>query len=324
MAMSDAFDPLRFQEEEGNMNGKAEAMVLASFVGDSLALGPHWVYDVDEIERRFGRVEKLMKPSPDSYHPNKEAGEFTHYGDQTLALLESIAEVRGFDLADFALRWRKLFSHYHGYFDHATKGTLHNFDEGKGPEESGAPSTDLSGASRVAPLVYRYRGDSGALVTAAKAQTAMTHNNPVVVQSAEFLARTALEILDGKAPVEAMKKVAGSWLKGGFVASAVDEALELSSLAAKDAILDLGQSCNTKSALPAVVVLVAKYESDLKEALVQNAMAGGDSAARGMAVGMLLGAHLGLEAIPGDWVSGMKASRHIQDLLARIDKSRGE
>jgi ADP-ribosylglycohydrolase len=152
----------------------------------------------------------------------------------------------------------------------------------------------------------------------------MTHNNPLVLQSAEFLVRTALEILDGEAPVAAMKKVADGRFKGGFVAGAVHEALESLSLSAKEAILDLGQSCNSKGALPAVVFLVARYESDLKEALVQNAMAGGDSAARGMAVGMLLGAHLGAEAIPGDWVSGMKASRHIRDLLARIDKTRGE
>ncbi len=34
------------------MKAKAEAMVLASFAGDSLALGPHWIYDIDEIERR--------------------------------------------------------------------------------------------------------------------------------------------------------------------------------------------------------------------------------------------------------------------------------
>ncbi|MGA2940205.1 MAG: ADP-ribosylglycohydrolase family protein, partial [Syntrophobacteraceae bacterium] len=43
---------------------------------------------------------------------------------------------------------------------------------------------------------------------------------------------------------------------------------------------------------------------NLREALVENVMAGGDSAARGLVVGMILGAHLGFEAIPSEWLSG--------------------
>jgi ADP-ribosylglycohydrolase len=57
--------------------------------------------------------------------------------------------------------------------------------------------------------------------------------------------------------------------------------------------------------------------------LVENIMAGGDSAGRGLLVGMVLGAHLGMEAIPPEWLNDMKAYPQIVDLLARIDKSRG-
>lgn len=303
------------------MKDRAEAMVMASFAGDSLALGAHWIYDVDEIERRFGRVEILLKPSPDSYHPTKDAGEFTHYGDQTMALLESVAEFGSFDLDDFSRRWRKLFSDYRGYFDHATKGTLQGFDQGRGPSESGSHSTDLAGAARIAPIVYRYRKDPASLISAVKSQTAMTHNTPAVVHSAEFLARVTHGILNGSGPVQAMKSVADEFFKGEPVATAVHEGLESLELSAKEAILDLGQSCNAKAALPAVVHLIARYETDLKEALVQNTMAGGDSAARGMVVGMVLGAYLGMEAIPGDWLAAMRASQRVRDLLARIEES---
>ena len=44
------------------MRGKAEAMVLASFAPDSLALGVHWIFDAQQISNQYGRVEKFLKP----------------------------------------------------------------------------------------------------------------------------------------------------------------------------------------------------------------------------------------------------------------------
>jgi len=44
-------------------------------------------------------------------------------------------------------------------------------------------------------------------------------------------------------------------------------------------------------------------------------MAGGDSAARGMLVGMVLGAHLGPESLPIEWVSELGDREKIEILL---------
>ncbi len=67
-----------------------------------------------------------------------------------------------------------------------------------------------------------------------------------------------------------------------------------------------------------MVHLVAKYENNLKEALIQSVMAGGDSAARGMLVGMVLGAHLGPESLPMEWVSELAVKEKIEASLDRI------
>lgn len=302
------------------MEDKAKAMVLASFVADSLALGAHWIYDVNDIDSRFGRVEHLLQPLKNSYHSAKELGEFTHYGDQTLVLLESLASKRGFDLNDFAARWKALFNQYNGYVDKATRATLSNFAEGRGPAESGSSSTDFSGAARIAPLAYLYRDDEEGLIRSSRAQTAMTHNNPLVLQDAEFLARVLLRILKGGKPVPAMVDVRDEFFRGTPMADRITQGIEAVSIPVRTAIQKFGQSCDTKGALPSVVQVIARHSNDVKEALVENVMAGGDSAARGMAIGAVLGASLGTEAIPADWLVSIKTTRRILDLLEKIGR----
>ena len=47
-------------------------------------------------------------------------------------------------------------------------------------------------------------------------------------------------------------------------------------------------------------------------------MAGGDNAARSMAVGMILGAYLGEEHLPEPWVTDLKKREEINNLLHQI------
>ncbi len=304
---------------EVTMSDRLKGMVMGSFIGDSLALGAHWIYDVDEIEHTLGRVDKLLKPLPGSYHPTKDAGDFTHYGDQALWLLESIAECGKFDLDHFAAKWRKCFADYTGYYDHATKDTLKNFADGAAPAESGSQSGDLSAAARIAPLAYRYRGDLDALLAAGRAQTAMTHNNPVILECAELLGRIVHAVLNGAAPASAIaQQLEGSGLTD-VLGGAIRNGLESLGTPSREAILGFGQNCGARAALPSVVHLVGKHQNDLRDALIENVMAGGDSAARGMAVGMIVGAHLGMKAIPEEWLAGLKQRSRIEALLQQID-----
>jgi len=301
------------------MTDNRRPMVLASFAADSLALGVHWIYDPNKIKNDFGRVDSLRKPLPGSYHPTKEKGEFTHYGDQTFLLLESIAARRGFDLSDFSRRWQELFRTYRGYVDQATKMTLQNLSQGKAIKEAGSSSTELSGAARIAPLVFLYHKNPEMLVKAARAQTQMTHNNPLVIESAEFFARVCCKVLEGTSPTEAMTEVAAERFKGFPLFAWVKEGIESGGKDSVSTIARFGQSCHTDDAFPGVVHLIVKYEDDLKEALVQAVMAGGDSAGRGLMVGMVLGAHLGDKGLPKEWVSGLKRGADILKLLEQIE-----
>jgi ADP-ribosylglycohydrolase len=300
------------------MREKSDAMVMAAFIGDSLALGAHWIYDVERIRKAFGRVDSLLKPGPDSYHPTKDRGDFTHYGDQMLVLLQSVAAMKGFDLKDFSSRWQVLFKDYDGYVDKATKSTMEGYGAGKGPEAAGSSSTDLAGAARIAPLVHVYRDRIDLLVEAAKAQTRMTHRDPQVVESAVFFARVGSMVLAGASPLEAMKTVAKKDFALSPIRDWVEAGVQSMGKESDQAIGEFGQSCHVAQAFPGVVHLIAKYENDLKEALVQAVMAGGDSATRAMAVGMVLGARLGWEGIPSEWLSALKKKDEIRKLLDAI------
>ena len=305
------------------MQDNSKAMLLASFAADALALGVHWIYNTRVIDKKFGRVERFIKPERPTYHPTKRSGEFTHYGDQALVLLESVAECDGFNLSDFAERWQVLFKNYNGYVDGATKGTLENLAAGKSPSESGSASDDLAGASRIAPLVYVFRNDLQALTVGAKAQTAFTHNNPDVIESAVFFAAITAQILAGDTPRAAIEKVQMDADHSAHLNEWIDMGLASAEQESRQTILDFGQMCETPAAFPGVIHLIAKYENDLKTALVENGMAGGDSAGRGMLVGQVLGAHLGMNAIPPHWMNELKARRKILELLQKIDQHHG-
>ena len=300
------------------MNTNAYAMVLGSFVADSLALGAHWIYDREKIVKDIGRVDTLLAPPEKSYHPTKKRGEFTHYGDQTLVLLQSIADNGGFNLADFATAWQRFYTTSTGYVDHATKETLTHFTEGKAPETSGSGSTDLGGPARIAPLVFRYRQDLDGLLAAVQQQTAMTHAGPGVAGSAEFLARTAFSILHGSSIRAALTDALDQGVGDIDLDLRLRRAMETADRETGQVIKEFGQMCATTAALPGVVHLVLRYGDNLREGLIENVMAGGDSAARGMAAGMLLGAACDREAIPDEWLESMAAFARIRQLLEDI------
>ncbi len=300
------------------MKEKAKAMVLASLAGDSLALGAHWIYDTKQIDEQIGRVDRLCKPLSGSYHKGRDKGAFTHYGDQTVVLLESIARNQGFVLQGFAEDWQRLFSSYSGYVDKATSRTMENFRQGASPENSGSGSSDLGGAARIAPLVYLYREESAMLLEAAVAQTMMTHTGPAAIAAAEFLARVTYSVLHGIIPRAAIEDALDAGVSDMDLDMRIRGALEITSVDSREVIAGLGQMCGAANALPAAVHLIVTHAHDLEKALIENTMAGGDSAARGLAVGMVLGAHLGMDAIPQHWLTEMQQYEQSVKLLTRI------
>ena len=295
---------------------RIKAAVIGAFVADALSLGVHWVYNTGVIDKKFGRVEHYHDPLT-TYHKGKKAGDFTHYGDQMLVLLESISG-GGFDAQRFAEMWRTFFADYGGYFDHATKTTLANMDAGNALTDSGSDSDDLSGASRMAALVSVYHDDLGQLVDAARAQTRITHNDERVIASADFFARCVFAVLGGEPPRAAIETTLNTHFADSPIASLVAMGLESHDRDTRETIAEFGQMCSVEAGLPGAVHLITRHADDFKTAMVENVMAGGDSSARGMITGMVLGAAHGMAVIPDAWQTKMTMSQRINTFLDQL------
>lgn len=297
------------------MDNHSRAAVWGGFVADALALGAHWIYDTDRIDREMGRVEAFLAPPDGGFHSGKDKGQFTHYGDQMMVLLRSTASSGAFDLERFFWSWQSLFRDYSGYVDRATRETLEGISAGKGPTACGSGSADLSGAARFAALAYHLGGEPDAFAAAARAQAAMTHSHPHVVDAAEFFARVTSAVLQGQSPVAAVRAVERDRFRREPFSQWVAQGLDSAGTDTRSAIKGFGQMCDIEAGFPGVLHLIGKYEKDFRRGLVENVMAGGDSAARGIVAGSVLGAGNGMSAIPDEWRRGLAVREELAALL---------
>lgn len=299
------------------MANHAKDMVRAALAADSLALGVHWIYDIEKIRSDHGRVENLIAPGIGSYHSTKKRGEFTHYGDQMLVLLASISD-GGFDPDRFFKDWQALFKDYSGYMDMATKATLKNIANGKGLTDCGSVSNDIAGAARIAPLVLSLRDDTAALEQAARTQTRMTHNDEATIDTAAFFARVCKACLDGEKPAAVIKEIANTIFTESLVGFWADQGLSAADQDSLEAVSRFGQSCHTNEAFSGVVQIIARYENDPGQGIVEAVMAGGDNAARASLVAQVLTAYNGADASIEKWFEELVQKDLITQYLDRI------
>ena len=295
-------------------------LLHGALVADSLTLPAHWIYDQAEIERRFGRITELQDAPADGYHSGKQRGAQTHYGDQALVLMESLEACGGnLVMDDFARRWRSFWDQSKSYRDHATKETLAHLQEGRGLTRAGSDSTELGGASRIAPLLLALRNeDQPTIIAAVRAQTALTHATPVVLDAAEFITRTVFLLLKGVSTASALHMAAALPYRVLPAELWLRQVEDLHDLPTAEAVAKLGLSCAMEKALPAVFAILLRHGDNLETALIENVMAGGDSAARGLVLGTILGAAYGRRSVPERWIAALQAGARVEAYLKAV------
>lgn len=285
---------------------RLKGMLYGAFIGDAFALGTHWIYDTEKLKIEASQVEHYTDPAKNLFHSGKHKGDFTHYGDQSLLLLKSIASNNGFDINVFKTHWLTHMSKYEGYLDHATKESLQLLDP---VNNLGSSSDELGGISRIAPLIF-YHFDDQELSRFIKEQTQLTHNNQLLLEFGKFLEDWILDLIIGKPLVPSLEQHIS---KHPSVKPYYDEIKYRLKEDSVKVIKDIGQSCPSQFAFPTALFLILKHPTDFMSAMQENILSGGDSAGRGMLIGMILGASLGFNQLPKHLIDHLNEKSIIEN-----------
>lgn len=310
---------------------RLRGMIWGQMVGDAAALGSHWIYNLSELESAYpDGIHGFEPPRVGHYHEGKSPGEFTHYGDAAMILLESTASCGRFDTIHFGSQFVEAMApgKYPGYIDHATRGTLENKqnyeDSHRGEEfdfQQGADDDQLATASSLTPVVATHFEDE-ALLEIVERATRVRQNNDRAVAYMQTNACILLELLEGRDIHSALHRVEEVVLRdsifGVELKRKIQSAFSSLSKSVSDATLELGQSCPLISSFPASLHSLIKQHESFEDCILDILRAGGDNAGRAAMTGAWLGAHLGIGAIPPSWRNRLRKQDKIQAWVEAI------
>ena len=276
----------------------AKELILSTLVADSYSLGSHWVYD----EKQLLNLDVDWNELNDAkalWHKGRKAGEFTHYGDQILWLYNFLQNKETFDVNEYTKYWFDRMQCYNGYIDGASRDTLANINEGLFP--TGSESTDLSVVGRVAPLLLVSK-DKKEFLENVENFVQVTHNSNEALIASRFFAKLLVEVLEGKEILKAIEELKEEFDSKfqGYINNGLASKTEDTSVA----IRNFGPACDINGGFQGVIHLLSKYDN-LKDMLVCNAKAGGETSARAMLATLIFMAQEDkkLTQIPPSWLS---------------------
>ena len=282
-----------------------------------------------------------------NYHPGKKAGGTTDYGDYNILVLEHLAQTsepkRAFEVASILPHWMNRFENNWGsWICTMTKETYAQVKQGRPVENLGG----ISNAMAIRHIAgYGYYDTEEELADLAR-KTMFTHTSEEALSGGEFFARVTHRVINGEHPRDAIENVAVSMSAfiQGKVAQAIAKVKEVEdehSALSKEKFADdlaitsmarlwdigrsepirVGKASPTEGTLPASVYLILKYVDDedgLNKAIQANAMVGGDNASRSIAIGMVLGAYNGVDAIKKEWLESLEQYEYCENLLSKL------
>jgi ADP-ribosylglycohydrolase len=280
-----------------------------------------------------------------NYHPGQKAGDQTDYGEYNVLVLEHLADRKDksapIDLKELIPHWEsRLKGSWGAWKCTQTKQTLQQVAQRTPHDKLGGMSNAMSVRHAAAHAVFKTEEE----VVKAARTVMFTHRNDQALGGGEFFARVTHKIIHESMParkaIEAAAKSMGKWYvdKASQGIKKFEEATDPSKPLSKEEFVDdlastsmarlwdvgksepikVGKASPTEGTLPTSVYLILKYEKDFTAGVKANAMIGGDNASRSIAVGMVLGALHGSQAVPEDLKKTLNAWKKCDKMLDKL------
>ena len=175
-----------------SIKDRAAGAVMGALIGDALALGPHWYYDLEEMRRDYGDwITGYTDPKPHRYHAGLKAGQASQAGIITAMLLRSVVEKGGYDEADFCRRLdEELFPRLDGKPANGPGGYTSQsireawrlrVKEGKPWSETGGHADTTEAAERALVSAARYAKNPAKVAKTVSSNCILTQSDEAIV-----------------------------------------------------------------------------------------------------------------------------------------------
>jgi len=171
---------------------RAAGAIMGAFIGDAMALGPHWYYDLAEMHRDYGEwITGYTDPQPGRYHAGLKAGQSSQAGIILKLTLRSLVECGRYDEADFCRRMDEELlplldgtpiNGPGGYTSQSIRELWRQRVLQKRPwGQTGGHADTTEAIERTLALAVRYAGDPAQLAATVSGNTLLTQIDDTVV-----------------------------------------------------------------------------------------------------------------------------------------------
>ena len=307
------------------------------FVGDAHAMPGHWYYDRKALHRDYGYIVEYQaprNPHPDSilwrssyvaendrgqilhdqakywgqrgvhYHQNLAAGENTLNLQLAYLLRESLRDHDGYAPEDYLERYIEFMltpgSHRDTYIEEYHRNFFTNYSRGKLPRACGQTDIHIGGLAHVGVLSAWFHQDLAQAREAVREHVRLTHANDAVLHAADTLTKILIATMNSM-PLRQAIVVYGN---DCFSEKRSEELYGRPD----DVVIGnvFSPACYIQDAFPATLYLAWKYAESFAAGIIANTNVGGDSCHRGAVLGSLLGAAVGFDGIPPNFITGLK------------------